>query len=256
MTYTATALRLGPRPAPEAMAGYAGLHRGPAASTLRVFIVDGHRLFRQGLRAALSRERDVEVVWEGDDGEEALAQLERLSPDVVLVDSKLGAMSGLELARRVRLHAPKVHVLVLSAYEEEEQLFLAIKAGAVAYFTKDATPEVLVEGIRRVARGEYLINESVLTRASVASRVLKQFQEMSLTEKRKAGSSLTPLSNRQVEILDFMSRGKSNKEIGRELFISDQTVKNHITSMLRKLAVRDRTQAVVLALREGWIASA
>ena len=174
---------------------------------IRVFLVDGHIIFRQGVRAALSRERDVEVVWEGDDGEEALAQLERLSPDVVLVDSKLGAMSGLELARRVRLHAPKVCVVVLSAYEEEEQLFLAIKSGAAAYFTKDATPEVLVEGIRRVARGEYLINESVLTRASVASRVLKQFQEMSLTEKRKAGSSLTPLSNRQVEILDFMSRG-------------------------------------------------
>jgi DNA-binding NarL/FixJ family response regulator len=223
---------------------------------ISVFLVDGHIIFRQGLRAALSRERDMEVVWEGDDGEEALTQLERLAPDVVLVDSKLAAMSGLELARRVRLHAPKVCVVVLSAYEEEEQLFLAIKAGAAAYFTKDAPPEVLVEGIRRAARGEYLINESVLTRASVASRVLKQFQEMSLTEKRKPGNALGPLSSRQVEILDFMSHGKSNKEIGRELFISDQTVKNHITAMLRKLAVRDRTQAVVLALREGWIASA
>jgi DNA-binding NarL/FixJ family response regulator len=137
-------------------------------------------------------------------------------------------------------------------HEDDEQLFSAIRAGANASPTKDIDPADLVQLIKRVARGEYLINENVLSRPFVASRVLDQFRELSQIDE-VSGAVFSPLTPREVEILDCVAHGNSNKEIARQLNISDQTVKNHITSILRKLAVNDRTQAVIYALRHGWI---
>jgi DNA-binding NarL/FixJ family response regulator len=137
-------------------------------------------------------------------------------------------------------------------HEDDEQLFHAIRVGAAAYCTKDAQQDEIIKLIRRVARGEYLINENVLQRPFVASRVLDQFRELSQMETGAEGV-FSPLTPREVEILDCVAQGNSNKEIARILNISDQTVKNHITSILRKLAVNDRTQAVIYALRHGWI---
>ena len=219
---------------------------------IRVFAVDEHILFRQGVRAAVTNEPDIEWIGESEDGEEAFETICSLSPDVVLMDVKLPTMDGLELTRKIRLRSPGIGVILMSAQEDEELLFQAIKVGAAAYYTKSVRPEELLSGIRRVAQGEYLINESVLTRPLVASRVLKQFRDLSLVE-HDIEPLFAPLSSREMEILDYIARGNSNKEIARALKISDQTVKNHITSILRKLAVNDRTQAVVFALRRGWI---
>ncbi|TAK32393.1 MAG: response regulator transcription factor [Chloroflexota bacterium] len=219
---------------------------------IKVFAVDEHILFRQGVRASIGSEPDIDWIGEAADGEEAFETISALSPDVVLTDVKLPSMDGLELTRKIRLRSPGVGVVIMSAQEDEELLFQAIKVGAAAYYTKSVRPEELLSGIRRVAQGEYLINESVLTRPLVASRVLKQFRDLSLIE-HEIEPLFAPLSSREMEILDYIARGNSNKEIARALKISDQTVKNHITSILRKLAVNDRTQAVVFALRRGWI---
>jgi len=230
------------------MAG--GMDRVP--DRIKVFLVDDHVLFRQGVRAALAGESAIEVIGEASSGEEAFEQIRAMSPDIVITDVRLPASDGLALTRKIRLHSPWVGVIVLTAYDDEDLLFQAIKVGAAAYYTKDIGVDELISGIKRVYNGEYLINESVLTRPMVASRVLKQFRDLSLVG-QEVEPLFAPLSAREIEILEYIARGNSNKEIARALKISDQTVKNHITSILRKLAVNDRTQAVVLALRRGWI---
>ncbi|MBI3964861.1 MAG: response regulator transcription factor [Chloroflexi bacterium] len=218
----------------------------------RLLVADDHPIFRQGLRGVLESEGDLTVIAEASDGETAVELTQTLSPDVVLVDVHMPGVDGLEVTRKIKLLNPRTGVILLTAYDDEEQLFQAIKVGASAFFLKDVQPEVLMDAIRRVAGGEYLINESVLTKPLVASRVLKQFRELAMVG-QDVEPLFVPLSAREIEVLEYIARGNSNKEIARALKISDQTVKNHITSILRKLAVNDRTQAVVYALRHGWI---
>ncbi len=218
----------------------------------QVLIVDDHPLFRRGVRWSMENEPDILVVGEATDGQMAVQQADLLVPDVVLIDINMPQMNGLEVTRIIRRRHPQTGVVVLTMHEDDEQLFHAVRVGAAAYITKDADSETVIKLIRRVARGEYLINENVLSRPFVASRVLDQFREMSQMEHVGEGV-FSPLTPREVEILDCVARGNSNKEIARLLSISDQTVKNHITSILRKLAVNDRTQAVIYALRHGWI---
>jgi DNA-binding NarL/FixJ family response regulator len=219
---------------------------------IQILIVDDHPLFRRGIRWSLEAERDMRVIGEAGDGHEAIQQADVLVPDVMLVDINLPGMSGLELARVLKRRHPRAPIVVLTMHEDDEQLFTAIRVGAAAYCTKDVDSADLIDIIRRVARGEYLINETVLSHPFVASRVLDQFRELAEID---SGNSavFSPLTPREVEILDCVAHGHSNKEIARLLSISDQTVKNHITSILRKLAVNDRTQAVIYALRHGWI---
>jgi DNA-binding NarL/FixJ family response regulator len=144
--------------------------------------------------------------------------------------------------------------MILTPSEDEERLFQSIKVGAAAYYTRNITPEELTDAVRRVSHGEYLINDDVLSKPQLANRVLKSFRELSVEEEEAPGKDThSPLSNREVEILDYIAQGNSNKEIAKSLKISDQTVKNHITSILKKLSVNDRTAAVVHALRHGWI---
>ncbi len=219
---------------------------------VRVLIADDHPIFRQGLRGVLESEPDIEVVGEAADGKQAITLARAVAPDVILVDVHMPGSDGLEVARSVKLHLPRAGIILMTAYDDEEQLFQAIKVGASAFFLKDIRPDELLDGIRRAAQGEYLINESVLTKPLVASRVLKQFRDLSMVG-QEMEPLFVPLSAREIEVLDYIARGNSNKEIARALKISDQTVKNHITSILRKLAVNDRTQAVVYALRRGWI---
>ena len=219
---------------------------------IRVLVADSHPIFRQGIRGILEREPDLEVIGEASDGKQASSLARSMAPDVVLLDVQMPSMPGLDVARTIKTHLPRTAVILLGSSDDEDQLFEAIKVSASAFFQKDVRPETLVEAIHRVNNGEYLINESVLTRPLVASRVLKQFRDLSMTE-QGAEPIYVPLSAREIEVLDYIARGNSNKEIARALKISDQTVKNHITSILRKLAVNDRTQAVVYALRRGWI---
>jgi DNA-binding NarL/FixJ family response regulator len=220
---------------------------------IRLLIADDHPIFRQGLRGILSGEPDIEIVAEAADGNQAIELAQQFGPDVVLVDAHITGREGVEVARVVKTQAPRTGIVIMTAHDDEEQLFQAIKVGAAGYYLKDVQPEVLIEAIRRVSNGEYLINESVLTKPLVASRVLKQFRDLAMAGQDFAEPLFVPLSAREIEVLEYIARGNSNKEIARALKISDQTVKNHITSILRKLAVNDRTQAVVYALRHGWI---
>lgn len=223
-----------------------------AANRIQILIADDHPLFRRGIRWSLEHEHDMIVVGEAEDGPSTVQQVDSLSPDVVLVDINMPEMSGIDVTRILKRRHPRLAVVVLTMHEEDEQLFHAIRVGAAAYATKNIEADELVQVIRRVAHGEYIINENVLSRPFVAARVLDQFRELTQMD-QAAESVFSPLTPREVEILDCVAQGNSNKEIAKQLGISDQTVKNHITSILRKLAVNDRTQAVIYALRHGWI---
>lgn len=217
-----------------------------------ILIVDEHPLFRRGIRWSLEEEPTFKVVGEASSSEETTEIADRMVPDVILLDLNLPVMNGLDMCRMLKRRHPQTAIVVLTLKEDDEQLFSAIRAGASAYCTKDVNPSDLINIIRRVARGEYLINENVLSRPFVASRLLDQFRELAQIDEASLGM-FSPLTPREVEILSGVAQGFSNKEIGASLNISDQTVKNHITSILRKLAVNDRTQAVIYALRHGWI---
>lgn len=219
---------------------------------IRVFLADSQVLYREGVCIALSKEGDIEVVGEADDGEDALYQIKSLSPDVVIVDSKLPSLDGPDLARRIKRHMPTISVILLSSYEDDEQLFHAIQAGAAGYLVKAASGHELAHQVRKAHQGEYPINEYLLTRPAVALHVLKQFQDLLLVEE-EVEPLLSPLSPRETEILEYIAQGSANKEIAHTLGICNQTVKNHVTSIMRKLAANDRTHAVVLALRYGLI---
>jgi DNA-binding NarL/FixJ family response regulator len=223
------------------------------SNPIRVLIIDDHPLFRQGIRWSLEDAADIEVVGEAENGQEALKFTERLNPDVVLVDINLPGLNGLEVARVIKRRDPRMGIIVLSVYEDDDQLFQAIKVGAAAYSSKDVNPEDLLHFIREVARGKYLINDAVLAKPNVATRVLHQFRELAATEDEQTTALFAPLTSREIEILDCIARGLSNKEIANELSISGQTVKNHITSILSKLQVNDRTMAVIFAIKRGWI---
>ena len=219
---------------------------------VRILLVDDHPLFRQGVIWMLNNQPDLEIVGEVADGQGAIQQADILLPDLVLCDINLPGMNGLEVTRILKRRHPQMAVIILTLHEDDEQLFHAIRVGASAYAIKDIAGQDLISLIRRVGRGEYLINENVLSRPFVASKVLDQFRELATLDEA-SDTVFSPLTPREVEILDCVARGNSNKEIARLLSISDQTVKNHITSILRKLAVNDRTQAVIYALRHGWI---
>lgn len=227
---------------------------------VKLLIVDDHPLFRQGVRAALSTYHDITVVGEASSGEEALAWMNAAppnqEPNTVVVDLNLPGMNGLELTRQLRLNYPGVGIVVLSVYESDEQAFNALRVGASAYRSKDVNPAELAQVLRRVARGEYVINDVVLDDPKVAGRVLSQFRNLpqDLTNMPESEFPLfTPLSDREIEVLERIAAGGSNREIAEALHISTQTVKNHISSILRKLSLNDRTQAVLYALRRGWI---
>ena len=225
---------------------------GIAADRIRILIVDDHALFRVGIANILSREREIEVVGEAADGRSAVEMVGMVSPSIVLMDLSLPAPGGLDTTQRIRREFPAIAVVVMAQDEDEESLFASIKAGAAAFVIKDISPEDLIHVIRRVSQGEFLINDKVFAKPAVASRVLKEFRELAVYG-QEAQPIFAPLSPREVEILDNIAQGMTNKQVAYALSISEQTVKNHMSSILRKLSVNDRTQAVVYAMRQGWI---
>jgi DNA-binding NarL/FixJ family response regulator len=226
--------------------------RGAVADRIRILIVDDHALFRVGIANILGREKDFEVVGEADSSRSAIEAAEQLSPDVILMDASLPSPGGIETTQRIRRELPATAIVVMAAEEDEEALFASIKAGAAAFAIKDISPDDLVHVVRRVSAGEFLINDKVFAKPAVASRVLKEFRELAIYG-QEAQPIFAPLSPREVEILDNIAQGMTNKQVAYALSISEQTVKNHMSSILRKLAVNDRTQAVVYAMRQGWI---
>lgn len=217
-----------------------------------ILLVDDHALFRVGMRNTLEREPDFEICGDADDARSAFDLAVQLSPDIILMDLSLPAPGGIETTQRIKRELPSAGIVVLAVNEDEDALFDAIKAGAAAFILKDVAPDDLVAIIRRVASGEYLINDKVFAKPAVASRVLKEFRELAIYG-QEAAPIFAPLSPREVEILDNIAQGMTNKQVAYALSISEQTVKNHMSSILRKLSVNDRTQAVVYAMRQGWI---
>lgn len=220
---------------------------------ISVMLVDDHPVFRQGLRRVLEGEDDLDVVAEVADGEEALHLALQLVPDVILLDINLPGMNGLQVARSLKDTVLDISIIMLTAYHDDQQVFHAIRAGAAAYFPKDVSPRRLIEAIRLVYQGSYVVEDRVLEKPQVGAWLLEQFEGADGDVGDELGSLLVPLSPREMEILQYIAHGKSNKEIAYDLGISRQTVKNHMTSILRKLAVNDRTQAAIYALRRGWI---
>ncbi len=217
-----------------------------------ILLVDDHTLFRVGMRQILEREPGFDIVGEADDTRSAFDLAVQLSPDIILMDLSLPAPGGIETTQRIKRELPSAGIIVLAVNEDEDALFDAIKAGAAAFILKDVAPDDLVAIILRVAGGEYLINDKVFAKPAVASRVLKEFRELAIYG-QEAAPIFAPLSPREVEILDNIAQGMTNKQVAYALSISEQTVKNHMSSILRKLSVNDRTQAVVYAMRQGWI---
>ncbi len=218
-----------------------------------IIIVDDHPLFRDGLQKALDFEDDLEVIGQSDDGEKALQLARDLHPDVVLLDVSLPTMNGLQVARQLKAEHSDIAVVMLTGYHDTEQVLHAMRAGASAYCAKDITPEKLISIIRDVAMGLYIVDEERMDQRGIENWIQTHIEAMTGPYMIDPDEHFVPLSPREMEILQFVTHGLSNKEIATKLGISQQTVKNHMTSILKKLNVEDRTQAAVTALRHGWV---
>ena len=218
-----------------------------------VMIIDKQALFRVGVRQALSQEADFEIL-DSDPNDNPLGTIEADSPNVVLLDIDFPSLSGLKLGRQIMRHHPNIRLIMLSPHPDNGELFEIIKTGAVAYLNKHTTAEELVSIIKQACRGEYPINDSLLARPKVAEHVLRQFQD--IVSLGKTMETITaPLTHRETQILSYIADGNSNKQIAHILEISEQTIKNHVSSILRKLNANDRAHAAVLAIRHGWISA-
>jgi DNA-binding NarL/FixJ family response regulator len=213
-------------------------------ASIRILIVDDQALFREGLRTLLSVQAGLEVVGEAGNGEEALRQADALKPDVILMDLQMPVMDGAVATRRLKARQPEAKVIVLTTFDDDENVFEGLRAGAVGYLLKDTPSAKLVEAIRLAARGESFLEPSV------AAKVVSEFARLS---PRPLDALAEPLSQREIEVLRLVARGASNKEIAAELVIAEGTVKNHLTNILAKLEAADRTEAAMKARELGLI---
>jgi DNA-binding NarL/FixJ family response regulator len=212
---------------------------------VRVLIVDDQALFREGLRTLLSTRPDIDIVGEGATGADAIDLVERLQPAVVLMDLRMPQMDGIEATARIRDRWPSIPVLVLTTFDDDGNVFGALRAGAAGYLLKDVSSETLVTAIHAAARGESFLQ------STVTGKVVGAFARMMGTGAQRLDAGVIPLSPREREILALVATGASNKEVADRLCLAEGTVKNHVTSILGKLAVRDRTQAALKARELG-----
>jgi len=219
---------------------------------ISIIVVDDHPLFRQGVIDSFSLEPDFEVVGQSDSGEEAYEIIKQLQPDVAVLDVNLPGLNGQQLTRQVVLDKLRTKVVLLTAYDDTEQVIHAMRVGAHAYSAKDVRPEKLIDIIRNVALGYYYVGDQQMDQKGVEDWV-EERTDLSSRPYSDPGEPFYPLSGREMEVLECVTLGLSNKEIATKLGISHQTVKNHVTAILRKLNVEDRTQAAVYSLRRGWV---
>jgi NarL family two-component system response regulator LiaR len=210
------------------------------AENIRVLIVDDHAVVREGQRALIATEPGMELVGEGADGIEAIQLTKSLKPDVILIDLLMPRMGGIEAIQKIKAENSKVNILVLTSFAEDEKVFSAIKAGALGYLLKDATPQELLAAIRQVYRGEPSMDSAV---ANKLMRELQRSSDLPLTEE--------PLTVREVDVLKLVAQGLTNQEIAEKLVISERTVRTHVSHILDKLHLANRTQMALYALREG-----
>ncbi len=206
---------------------------------IKVYIVDDHPFVREGLKTFLGTQQGIELVGEAGSGEEALAEIQTLQPEIVVVDLHLPGMGGVELTRKIHELCFNTKVIILSSFSEEDEVVDAIEAGAISYLLKDSSPVKLVEAIRAAQLGEPLLHPRIAK---------KLMQRVRRTE--PAGEQLT---TKEKEVLALLTQGRTNKEIASELYVSATTIKSHVSSILRKLEVNDRTQAVIKAMKEGLL---
>lgn len=221
---------------------------------IRVMVVEDHPLLIQGLRRVLEEETDLQIVAEATTGEDAVRLAVELVPDVILMDINLRGKNGLQATHEIKqtYAVDETAIIILTAYNDDEQMMHALRAGASAYYPKEVQPSELIPAIRAVTQEHYLIQNKVFTKAEAHRWLLAEMEKLTLAPD-VSSEPFTPLSPREMEVLALTTKGASNKEIATILNISRQTVKNHMSSVLRKLGVEDRTQAAVLALRRGWV---
>jgi DNA-binding NarL/FixJ family response regulator len=219
---------------------------------ITILVIDDHPLFRQGVVDIFNLEEDVQVVGQSSNGEDGLQLIRALQPDIAIVDVNMPGLNGQALTRTVVAERIPTRIILLTAYDDEEQKAHAMRMGAAAYCTKDIDPDTLMGVVRNVIDGLLMFND----RAEVPAGIeiwLGSFVDDAVLPPMKNSGSVQPLSSREMEVLKYVARGMSNKEIALVLGISHQTVKNHVTSILRKIGVEDRTQAAIYALRRGWV---
>lgn len=215
--------------------------------TIRLIIVDDHAMVRQGLKQMLGMEEDFEIIGEAEHGDEVIEKVLTLKPDVVLMDINLPGKNGIELTGELRRRIPAIKILALTADGDQYHLSQMIKSGASGYILKDAPSETLYEAIKTVARGDAYLPPNLL------SVVLNEFRRTSIVEKKMVPPEELKLTPREIEIIGYIAHGENNREIAKKLFISEKTVKNHVSNILRKMNLEDRTQVAVYAYQKGLI---
>ena len=215
-------------------------------SVIRVVLADDQALFREGLRTLLSTRAEIDVVGEAANGQDAVALVDRHHPDVVLMDLRMPGMDGISATAHIRQHWPAIPVLVLTTFDDDASLFGALRAGAAGYLLKDVSSDTLMSAITAASRGEAFLQ------STVTGRVVAAFARLMESGGPRAEALVMPLSPREREILSLLGSGASNKEIADRLCLAEGTVKNHVTNILTKLDVRDRTQAALRARQLGF----
>jgi two-component system NarL family response regulator len=218
-----------------------------ADDPIRVLIVDDHALFRRGLIQVLLGEEGIEVVGEGEDGEDAVRKAEELVPDVILMDVRMPRVSGIEATRRLAEVLPAARILMLTVSDEEDDLYEAIKAGAAGYLLKEISIEEVADAVRAVMQGQTLITPSM------ASKLIQEFNNLARRAEERYSFPSPKLTDRELDTLKLVAQGLTNREIGEELSISENTVKNHVRNILEKLHLHSRMEAVMYAVKENLL---
>jgi DNA-binding NarL/FixJ family response regulator len=218
-----------------------------ADDVIRVLIVDDHALFRRGLMLVLESEPGIEVVGEAEDGSDALVKAEATAPDVVLMDVRMPKLSGIEATKAVAAALPTSKIIMLTVSDEEDDLYEAIKAGAAGYLLKEISIEEVADAVRAVVQGQTLISPSM------ASKLITEFQQLSRLAADRSQVPAPKLTDRELEVLKLVAQGMTNREVADQLYIAENTVKNHVRNILEKLHLHSRMEAVMYAVRENLL---